>query len=241
MFKIRLFHLAHIAILFLAAITLPNCIHSFRISPERAINHALDVVEDVNNQFGAALEIVPALRGSQSEVGVDVPESKKGAELQSHVIMTMQEIGINSKGYFDWLLDVDHAYELYPFVYYQKMVDAYVERLVKAQKNLIACKYQENTGRRVRDRIADLEDEISSLIYQLKGLRRFVVSHERYWAEKEKLEKREHNRRELLLKQERNAIEREKLYLEREKQKKKRKSQNVAYNVYDVTVVEYYD
>jgi hypothetical protein len=230
MLRFSFSHLAHIAFVFSTLAILPNCIHSFRISPERAINQALDVQEGVQHQFGAALEII-----------ADAPESRKNIELQSHVIMTMQEIGQNSKGYFDWLFDVDHDYELFPFVYYQKMIDAYVGRLVGAQKNLVSCKYSEQIGRRMQLRIEELEDEIGDLIYQLKAVRKFVVSHERYWAEKEKLERREQNRRELLLKKERNAIEREKLYLEREKLKNKHRLHDSTVNLYDVTVVQYYD
>lgn len=230
MLKFSFSHLIHFFFVFSTLIFLPNCLHSFRISPERAINQALDVQEDVQHQFGAAFEII-----------ADAPESRGNAELQSHVIMTMQEIGQHSKGYFDRLFDVDHDFELFPFVHYQKMIDVYVNRLVGAQKNLVSCKYSEQISRRMQLRIEELEDQLNDLIYQLKAVRKFVVSHERYWAEKEKLEKREQDRRELMLKKERNAIEREKLYLEREKLKNKRKNQDSTVNVYDVTVVQYYD
>lgn len=228
MFKSPVAYPIQLIAFFLAIITLPNCIHSFRISPERAVNQALDVVHDVQSYFGAAFEILEIQH-----------EGRRASELQSHVIMTMQELGQNRKGYIDWFFDVDHDYELFPFVHYQKMLDGAAERLVKAQKSLVSCKYSENTSRRMRMRIDELEDEINETMYQLKSLRKFVVSHERYWSEKESLEKREQARRELLLKQERNAIEREKLYLEREKVKNKKKASN--YNIYDVTVVEYYD
>lgn len=228
MFKFSVSRPFHLLAILLAAITLPNCIHSFRISPERAINQALDVMQDIHEHFGAAFEILDEAHGE-----------RQAAELQSHVIMTMQEIGQSSKGFYARFFDLDHDYELFPFVYYQKMIDGTADRLLKAQRDLVSCKYREATSRRMRVKIDELEDEIGALMYQLKAVRKFVVSHERYWKEKEKLEKREQDRRELLLKQERNAIEREKLYLEREKQKNKRKEQ--AYNVYDVTVVQYYD
>lgn len=204
--------------------------HSFRISPERSINQALDVIEDVDRQFGSAFEIM-----------ANAPESRKESELKSHVIMVMQERGQHAKGYFDIFFDIDHDYELFPFVHYQKMIDVYVNHLIAAQKNLVACKYREQTGPRLRVRIDELEEEISIFLYQLKSIRKFVVSHEQYWQEKEKLEKREHDRRELLLKQERNAIEQEKLSLERERQKSKRKREEATYNHYDVTLIHYYD
>ena len=228
MFKLLASHTARLLVILLAVITLPNCIHSFRPSPERVINRAHDVMQDIQDHFGAAFEILDVVHGE-----------RQGAELQSHVIMTMQEIGQHSKGFYARLFDLDHDYELFPFVYYQKMIDGSMDRLLKAQRDLVSCKYRETNSRRMRVRIDEIEDEIGTCMHQLKALRKFVVSHELYWKEKEKLEKREQDRRELLLKQERNAIEREKLYLEREKLKSKKKDQ--AYNVYDVTVVQYYD
>ncbi len=207
--------------------------HSFRISPERAIDRALDVIHDVHAQFDAGFDII-----------TDAKNTKKEVELQANVIMTMQEMGQYTKGCWDRWFDIDHDFELFPFVHYQKMIDAYVGRLVAAQKNLVSCKYAESTARRTRAHMQQLEDEIGDLIYKLKSLRKFVVSHERYWAEKENIEKREQNQRELMLKKERNAIEQEKLYIEREKLRQKRENkrhENKTYNVYDVTVVEYFD